>query len=177
FIGSNESADAAANRIVKKLTGLDDIYLEEFQTFTDPKRDPVERTASIAYFALINLQEYQHQLSKDYHAEWIPVTRLPKLIFDHGSMVKTAREKLKLKAKTHPVLFELLPQKFTIPQLQALYEAIFDTSLDKRNFQRKMLSSRLLILQKEKDKSGSKKGASYYKLDRKKYNEQLNNIL
>src|SRR5690349_71247 len=79
FITANESADAAADRIVKKLTGLDDIYLEEFQTFTDPKRDPVERTASIAYFALINLQEYQHQLSKDYHAEWVPVTKLPKL--------------------------------------------------------------------------------------------------
>ncbi len=177
FIGPEESADVAANRIVKKLTGLDNIYLEQLQSFTDPGRDPVERTISIAYFALINLQDYEQQLSKDYHAEWTPINRLPGLIFDHKKIVAAAREKLQQKAKIQPFVFELLPEKFTLPQLHLLYEAIYDTALDKRNFMRKILATGLLIAQKEKDKSTSRRGAFYYALDKKRYNKLLRTLI
>lgn len=177
FTGPGESADSAASRVVATLTGLDNIYMEQLQVFSDPKRDPVERTVSVAYYALINLQEYQQQLTASYHAEWIPVNSLPKLIFDHSQMVAVAREKLKQKTKFQPIVFKLLPEKFTLPQLHVLYEAIFDTILDKRNFMRKILSAKLLIVQKDKDKSGSRRGAFYYRLDKKRYKKLLEPLM
>ena len=103
-------------------------------------------------------------------AEWFPIHEIPHLIFDHPAMVEMAKAKLQYKAAFHPILFELLPGKFTIPELQNLYEAIYDTTLDKRNFSRKVLSTGLLIKQKDKDKENSKKkGAFYFKLDKKRY--------
>ena len=169
FVKVGESLEAAANRILKQLTGLQGVYMEQLQTFSDPKRDPVERTISTAYFALIDIHQYEKQLSHDYHAEWFMLKDRPTLIFDHEEMVKEAQKKLRYKAALHPILFELLPDKFTIPQLQCLYEEIYDTKLDNRNFSRKILSTQLLIKQKEKDKLNSKKGAFYYKLNKKKY--------
>lgn len=169
FIQPNESADAAAIRILKSLTGLEGVYLEQLFTFGEPSRDPIERTLSIAYFALIDIHKYEKQLSDEYHPEWFPLTKIPNLIFDHKEMVKMAKEKLRYKAALHPLLFELLPQKFTLPQLQSLYESVYETELDKRNFSRKVLSTRLLIKQGDKDKASSKKGAYYYKLNHKYY--------
>ncbi len=177
FITPTESAEAAATRVVKDLTGLENIYLEQLHVFSEPKRDPVERTISVSYLALINLQKYRQQLSPNYHAEWVPVKKMPKLIFDHAKMVKVAKEKLKEKVRHTPVVFEMLPQKFTMPQLQTLYENIFDLHLDKRNFLRKVQATQLLILQKEKDKSGSKRGAFYYSLNKRKYKQLLNGII
>lgn len=169
FIQPDESADAAAIRILKTLTGLEGVYLEQLFTFGQPSRDPIERTLSIAYFALIDIHKYEKQISDEYHPEWFPLTKIPNLIFDHKEMVKMAKEKLRYKAALHPLLFELLPQKFTLPQLQSLYESVYETELDKRNFSRKVLSTRLLIKQGDKDKAGSKKGAYYYKLNNKYY--------
>ncbi|MBS1597865.1 MAG: NUDIX hydrolase [Bacteroidetes bacterium] len=169
FVKSEESLEQAADRILQQLTGLNGVYLEQLQTFSDPHRDPMERTISTAYFALIDIHQYEKQLSHDYHAEWFLLEERPKLIFDHEDMVKLAQKKLRYKAALHPILFELLPQKFTIPQLQTLYEKIYDTKFDNRNFSRKVLSTQLLIKQKEKDKLNSKKGAFYYKLNKKKY--------
>ena len=169
FIQPNESADAAAIRILKSLTGLEGVYLEQLFTFGEPSRDPIERTLSIAYFALIDIHKYEKQLSDEYHPEWFPLTKIPNLIFDHKEMVKMAKEKLRYKAALHPLLFELLPQKFTLPQLQSLYESVYETELDKRNFSRKVLSTRLLVKQGDKDKASSKKGAYYYKLNNKYY--------
>jgi hypothetical protein len=97
----------------------------------------------------------------------------PELIFDHNEMVEAALKKLRYKAALHPVLFELLPDKFTLPQLQSLYTAVYDTEFDKRNFSRKVLSAELLVKQKEKDKEGSKKGAFYYMLDKTQYKDKL----
>jgi 8-oxo-dGTP diphosphatase len=169
FIQPKESADDAAVRILKTLTGLEGVYLEQLYTFTKPARDPIERTVSIAYFALIDIHQYEKQLSDEYHAEWVPLDKIPSLVFDHKEMVTMAKEKLRYKAALHPLLFELLPQKFTLPQLQSLYECVYDAELDKRNFSRKVLSTRLLIKQGDKDKAGSKKGAYYYKLNNKNY--------
>jgi len=169
FLQPHESLDQAADRILKKLTGLEGVYMEQLQTFSDPLRDPVERTLSVAYFALIDIHQYEKQLSADYHAEWFLLKKTPELIFDHKKMMEMAKKQLRYKAALHPILFELLPAKFTIPQLQILYEGIYDTTFDNRNFSRKVLSTELLIKQKEKDKANSKKGAFYYKLDKRKY--------
>jgi hypothetical protein len=102
---------------------------------------------------------------------------MPQLIFDHNKMVEMARNRLRYKAALHPVLFELLPEKFTIPQLQNLYEGLYDTTFDKRNFSRKVLASGLLIKQKEKDKENSRKGAYFYKLDKGKYTNDFQAFL
>jgi 8-oxo-dGTP diphosphatase len=118
---------------------------------------------------LIDIQKYQQQLSTEYQAEWFSLSKFPNLIFDHLDMVKMAREKLQYKAALHPILFELLPPKFTLPQLQGLYELIYDVKLDKRNFSRKVLSTGLITRQNDKDKEGSKKGAFYYKINKAKY--------
>ena len=169
FIAISESLEQAATRVLKKFTGIEGLYMHQLQTFSDPKRDPLERTISTAFTTLIDIHQYEKQIIKDYHAEWFHLWKKPKLIFDHDIMLKMAQQELRYQAASHPILFELLPGKFTIPQLQNLYEGVYETKFDNRNFSRKVLSTELLIKLKEKDKSGSKKGAFYYKLNKKKY--------
>lgn len=177
FVGPEESTDDAANRVLKKNTGLDGIYLEQFKVYGKPNRDPIERTLSVAYFALIDINKYSAQLNDDYHAEWFPINQTPELIFDHNTMVSDARNRLRYKAALHPILFELLPKKFTLPQLQTLFEEVNDTKMDTGNFNRKMNSTGLLIRLDEKDKSSSKKGAYYFKLNHKKYKSNFHLVL
>ncbi|MGZ3754757.1 MAG: NUDIX hydrolase [Mucilaginibacter sp.] len=177
FIGPDESPDDAAVRVLEECTGLRNVYMEQFQVFGKPDRDPVERTLSIAYFALIDIHKYENQLSDTYHAEWVLLTEMPKLIFDHDEMVKLAKRQLRYKAALHPILFQLLPQKFTIPQLQALYEGVYQTKFDDRNFSRKLLSTGLLVKLAEKDKLSSRKGAFYYELNPSSYAENFESFL
>src|ERR1700744_1427486 len=169
FMQPSESPEDAANRVLEYRTGLKNVYMDQFHVFGKPNRDPVERTLSVAYYALIDIHQYEKQLNDEFHAEWFPLDELPDLIFDHHEMVKLAKRQLRYKAALHPILFQLLPAKFTVPQLQALYEGVYNTTFDNRNFSRKVLSTELLIKQKEKDKANSKKGAFYYKLDKRKY--------
>lgn len=169
FVHFNESLDQASNRILQQLTGLEGVYLEQLQTFGDPKRDPIERTVSVAYFALIDIHKYEQQMSLDYHAEWFPLKRIPKIVFDHQEMVEIAKKRIRYKAAMHPILFELLPAKFTLPQIQSLYESVFNTTIDKRNFSKRVLATGLLIKLNEKDKAGSKRGAYYYQLNMRSY--------
>jgi 8-oxo-dGTP diphosphatase len=169
FVNKNESTDAAAARVLYTLTGLRNIYMEQVQAFSDVKRDIADRVISVAYFALINISNYSERLQHDHEAKWFPVSRVPSLIFDHKTMVEKAKALLREKAASHPLGFELLPRRFTLTQLQALYEAIYDTPLDKRNFQKKMLSLGFLRKLAEKDKESSKKGAFYYTFDSIKY--------
>jgi len=177
FIQPEESLEIAANRVLKQLTGLEGVYLEQLQAFGNPNRDPVERTMAVAYFALIDIQKYEKQISHEYNAEWYKLNEMPQLIFDHEEMVEIAKNRLRYKAALHPILFELLPEKFTIPQLKNLYEGLYGTTFDKRNFSRKVLSTGLLLKQKDKDKGNSRKGAFYYKLDRRKYADNLSAFL
>ena len=177
FVKPSENLPLAAARILKNLTGLTNVYQEELHSFSAPERDPVERTVSIAYFALIDINNYQQQITSDYKAEWFPLKKFPKLIFDHNQMVQKAKARLQYKAAFHPILFELLPTKFTLPQLQNLYESVYDIVMDKRNFSRKVLSTGLLIKQEDKNKVNSKKGAFYYKLNKKKYNANFHSVL
>ncbi|RZS97831.1 NUDIX hydrolase [Cecembia calidifontis] len=176
FIQPEESADEAAERILKQLTGLHDVYMEQIQAFSKPERDPIERVIALPYVALIDIKKYQAQINDDFHARWFSIKELPKLIFDHQAMVELALSKLRYKAAFHPILFELLPDKFTLPQLQAMYEGLYDTKIDKRNFTRKILSTNLLKKEKEKDKSSSKKGAFFYSLDEANYKENFSNF-
>lgn len=177
FVQSDEKPEEAASRVLKQLTGLKDVYMEQLLVFGEPNRDPIERTISITYFALIDIKKYEKQLSDDYRAEWFPLNRVPNLIFDHTQMVQNAKRKLRYKAALHPILFELLPEKFTIPQIISLYEQVYDVQLDKRNFTRKLRSTGLLIKQLDKDKENSKKGAFYYKLDKATYKEKFTKFL
>lgn len=177
FVQPDESSEEAAERILFQLTGLEGVYLEQLETFGHPDRDPVERTLSIAYFALIDIHQYEKQISGEYHAGWYPIDKYPKLIFDHSAMVELARKRLRYKASLHPILFELLPEKFTMPQLLNMYEDVYDAAFDKRNFSRKILSTDLLMKQKDKDKSASKKGAFYYKLNKRKYTANFHAFL
>lgn len=177
FVAKTESADQAASRILASLTGLTNVYQEQFYTFTNPSRDTQERTVSIAYFSLIDIKKYKEFISDVYQAEWFSVKDFPNLIFDHEEMVGIAKKRLQYKATSHAILFELLPDKFTLPLLQSLFEDVYEASFDKGNFSRKMLSTGLLLKQRDKDKTGSKKGAYFYKLDRKNYQQNLHKIL
>nr|WP_066624128.1 NUDIX domain-containing protein [Rufibacter roseus] len=169
FIWAEETVEEAAQRILKRLTGLEGVYLDQIHTFSAPGRDPVERTISVAFVALIDIHKYEKQIIHEYNADWFLLQDKPKLIFDHDDMVDTAKKYLRYKAAMHPLLFELLPEKFTLPQLQALYEGLYETSFDKRNFSRKVLSAGILIRLDEKEKESSKKGAYYFTLDKNKY--------
>lgn len=177
FVSSNESLNAAANRVLKTTTGLEDMYLEQLFAYGEPDRDPIERTFSVAYFSLIDLKKYKHQITNDHHAEWFLINDMPKLIFDHGQMVEDARNRLRYKAAQHPILFELLPKQFTMSQIHKLFEAVNNISIDQANFARKMTSTGLLIKLNEKDKASSKRGAFYFKLDKKRYQANLNTFL
>jgi len=173
FIHNNESVDDAAKRILNQLTGLSEVYMEQLYTFGEVDRDPGARIISIAYFALIKINASDLELVKNHGATWVPISAMPKLIFDHLAMIERALKKLQIRARTQPIGFELLPDKFTIPQLQGLYEAIYNKILDKRNFRRKLLSMDLLEKLEEKEKESSRKGAWYYQFDPKKYEDLL----
>jgi ADP-ribose pyrophosphatase YjhB (NUDIX family) len=177
FVQPEESSENAAFRVLKQLTGLENVYMEQLYAFTNPHRDPLERTISIAYFSLIDINQYEKQISTEYHPEWFPIKKIPSLVFDHENMVKMAKEKLRYKANHHPVLFELLAEKFTLPQLHNLYEKVYETIIDKRNFSRKILSSGLLVRQKQKEKGFSKRGAYYYKIDKRTYQHKFDAFL
>ncbi len=169
FVEQNESTDVAAIRILLQLTGMKNIYMEQLYCFSNVNRDTAGRVISVAYFALINIAAYNEQLQQDHEARWFIMDKIPKLVFDHKEMVAKAKERLREKVGNHPIGFELLPEKFTLPQLQNLYEAIYEQPLDKRNFTRKILSLKILNKLSEKERKTSRKGAFYFVFDKKKY--------
>lgn len=173
FVAPDESLDQSAQNIVSRLTGLDNVYMEQLFAFGDINRDAGGRIISVAYFSLLKINDHDSELVKKYGAFWIPINKLPNLIFDHHEMVEKALRKLRIRARTQPIGFELLPKKFTIPQLQRLYEAIYQMPFDKRNFRRKLLAMGLLEKLDEKEKETSKKGAFYYQFNKAKYEELL----
>ena len=138
FIQQNESADEAAKRILAELTGLQDVYMEQVYTFGEIHRDPGERVISIAYYALININEYDRELVQKHNAYWMNINELPPLIFAHPQMVEKAQEMMRTQASTEPIGFNLLPKLFTLSQLQSLYEAIYGEPIDKRNFRKRV---------------------------------------
>jgi ADP-ribose pyrophosphatase YjhB (NUDIX family) len=173
FVSPEESMDEAAYRILYDLTGLNGLYMTQLYTHGDIERDPGARVISTSYYSLIKIQDIDPDHVMISNARWCPINELPELIFDHGKMVEMALESLRDEAQRKPIGFELLPPKFTIPQLQSLYEAIYQQKFDKRNFRKNILKMNLLDQLNEKDKENSKKGAWFYRFNEAKYKELL----
>ena len=173
FVNLDENVDEAANRVLAEITGLKNVFMEELKTYGLANRDPGYRCVSIGQYALIRIEDYDKKSIKIHGAQWYELDKIPNLVLDHNQMVQDALVRLRRKARYQPIGFELLPEKFTIPQLQQLYEAIYQNELDSRNFRKKVLSYNVLIKLEEKDKSSSKRGAFLYKFDDIKYQELL----
>ncbi len=169
FVQEGESTNDAAGRVLRQTTGIQDIYMDQLQCYGDVDRDTGARVISVAYYALIRISEHDRLLANAHGAHWLSMHQIPELIFDHNSMLNDALTRLRDKARFHPIGFELLPEKFTLPQLRNLYEEIYQRTLDKRNFRKKILALDILEKLEEKDKSTSKKGAHLYRFDKKKY--------
>jgi len=169
FVREKESLDEAACRILFQLTGLRDVYMEQSFTYGQIDRDPGARVISTSYSALIKIQDIDRKLKELNGAQWQSLSRLPHLIFDHRDMVERALNELQMQVKVKPVGFALLPERFTLVQLQDLYEAIYQRDIDKRNFRKKILSMNILEKLDEKERETSKKGAYYYKFNKERY--------
>ena len=169
FVQQNESVDDAARRILKELTGLEEVYMDQVAAFGDVDRDPGERVVSIAYYALINIDKYDRELVKAHNAFWIDINELPPLIFDHPKMVEKARSLLGEKASTEPIVFNLLPKYFTLTQLQNLYETINGQSIDKRNFRKRVAEMDYIEKTDKIDKTSSRRGAVLYKFSKRSF--------
>jgi len=173
FVHIDEDVDEAANRVLTEITGLENVFMEELKTYGRANRDPGFRCISTAQYALIRIGDYDKELVEKHGAHWYELDDIPNLVLDHNQMVQDALGRLKRKARYQPIGFELLPEKFTIPQLHQLYEAIYQIELDARNFRKKVLSYNVLIKLDEKDKSSSRRGAFLYKFDDIHYQELL----
>ena len=189
----DEPLDHAARRVLYDLTGLHDIFLEQFFTSGDPDRlkkskdqlwlrsinkNPAERVISVCYYSLINITALSVH-NNDRQVQWIPVKEAKKmeLAFDHSQILEIALVALRNKLKHEPISFELLPEKFTLTQLQRLYEVVFDTEFDKRNFRKKVNKMKYLIKLEEKQVGVSHKPATYFSFDRNIYEETKSEIL
>ncbi len=173
FLKKEENLDEAANRVLLTLTGLNDVYLEQLSAYSEIDRDPGQRTISVAYFALIDVDSHQFEGPLLDTAQWFDLKDAPDLIFDHNEMVERAVARLRRRTKSLPIGFELLPDKFTMRQLQTLYESILDKKLDKRNFVNKINSLDVLVKLDEKDMTVARKGAYLYQFDKEKYDRKV----
>lgn len=170
FVRLDESLDTAARRELAEETGIRDVFLEQLFTFGTPDRDPRDRVVSVAYYALVNLMDHPLQAATDASdAAWFPISAVPALAFDHEQILAMAVRRLKGKVRYEPIGFELLPQKFTLTELQKLYETILNTTLDKRNFRKKILKMDLLIELDEKQQGVAHRAAKLYQFDEAKY--------
>jgi 8-oxo-dGTP diphosphatase len=170
FVQMDETLDQAARRELREETGLSDVYLEQLYTFGEVDRDPRERVVSVAYYALVALSRHRIQAASDASdAAWFCVSELPSLAFDHDRMIAVAVARLRGKVRYQPIGFELLPEKFTLSQLQHLYEAILERPLDKRNFRKKILGMDLLVELDEIEQDVAHRAARLYRFDEAKY--------
>lgn len=170
FVHLDETLDEAARRELAEEAGIEKVYLEQLYTFGAVDRDPRERVVSVAYYALVKLSEHKVRAATDAkEAAWFGVDDLPKLAFDHEDIVEKAIERLRGKVKYKPIGFELLPKKFTLTQLQRVYEKILDVELDKRNFRKKVLSTGLLIELDEVEQDVAHRAARLHMFDEKQY--------
>lgn len=173
FVRVEETVDAAARRELQEEAGLSNVYLEQLYTFGAVDRDPRERVVSVAYYALVKLSDHAARASTDAaNARWFPVSQAPRLAFDHGEILAAAITRLRGKVRYQPIGFELLPRKFTLSQLQHLYEAVLEARLDKRNFRKKVLGFDLLLPLEETLQAGRHRPARLFRFDQRKY-EQL----
>jgi 8-oxo-dGTP diphosphatase len=170
FVRVDETIDQAARRELKEEAGLKNVFLEQLYTFGAVNRDPRERIVSVAYYALVKLAAYDTKAATDAaEAGWFAISKLPRLAFDHADILATALGRLKGKVRYQPIGFELLPPRFTLSQLQHLYEAVLESDLDKRNFRKKVLSFGLLVPLKEAQMTGRHRPAQLFRFNADKY--------
>lgn len=170
FVHINETLDDAARRELLEETGVSDLFLEQLYTFGQVDRDPRERVITVAYYSLVNLHVHQiHAASDARRALWFPVNDTPQLAFDHEQIVDMALKRLQGKVRYQPIGFELLPPKFTLSQMQHLYETILEVNLDKRNFRKKIRGMDLLIELDEVEQDVAHRAARLYQFDPVKY--------
>ena len=169
FVRDDEGLDEAANRVLYSLTGLKEIYMKQVGAFGAVDRDPGERVISVAYCALINVNDYDDKLRQQYELVWADLGQLPKLYSDHNQMVSKAISLLRRRIKTEPLSFNLLPDLFTLTQLQHVYEAILGSPIDKRNFRKRIKQIDFIEKTELIDKKTSKRGAALYRFNKKMY--------
>jgi 8-oxo-dGTP diphosphatase len=170
FVRLEETLDEAARRELEEETGLRKIFLEQLYTFGTVDRDPRERVVSVAYYALVNLSDHEvHAATDARDAGWFGVHDVPSLAFDHGEILQTALDRLRGKLRYQPVGFELLPKKFTLSQLQHLYELVLERELDKRNFRKRVLAMDVLVETDEVQQDVAHRAARLYRFDERKY--------
>lgn len=174
FVDNTESLDDAARRTLKELTGLNHLYMQQVGAFGSVDRDPGERVVSVAYYALINVKDYDEKLLKEHNVQWVTLAALPMLYSDHNQMIMQALKIMRQKIKTKPISFRLLPPLFTLTQLQRVYEAVLGEEVDKRNFRKRIKEMDYIERTELIDKQSSKRGASLYRFNKKAYNEDPN---
>jgi 8-oxo-dGTP diphosphatase len=177
FMYPDEDLDTAAERVLKELTGLEEVYLEQVQTFGSVNRHPLGRVATVAYFSLVKIESYNVMpASFAQKATWHSVAGIQDLAFDHNTILTTCFNTLKRRVRVRPIGFELLPPKFTLTELQHLYEAILqpptpDGKLDKRNFRKKILAMDFVVDLNESQANVAHRPARLYEFDRSKYDQ------
>jgi 8-oxo-dGTP diphosphatase len=169
FVRMDETVDDAARRELREETGLDELYLEQLYTFGALDRDPRGRVVSVAYYALVNLAVYPVHSGTDARAaRWVPADEARGLAFDHDQILAVALERLRAKVRYQPIGFEMLPERFKLSQLQALYEAILGRALDKRNFRKRILAMELLV-QAGEERGVPHRAARLFRFDNRRY--------
>jgi len=172
FVNQDEDLDSAAIRILDELTGLKNVYLEQVKTFGGVNRHPKGRVITIAYYSLLKVDDYKLNVSSiATKAKWRSVSEVKELAFDHNEILEACFIRLKQRVRTRPIGFELLPPKFTLTELQHLYESILETQLDKRNFRKKILSMNLLVDLRETQEGVAHRPARLYQFDQDKYDQ------
>jgi len=163
FVKNDESVDTAAQRVLTQFTGLKDLYMRQLRAFGEVERDKGERVISVAYYALINVGDYNSNQTDSHGAHWTEFNELPELCFDHNQMVEEALKELQKSVFEKDICNNLLPELFTLSKLQTLHEAILGSPVDKRNFRRSILDRNYIIKTDKIDKTSSRRGASLYK--------------
>ena len=174
FVGIDESLPDAANRVLRDLTGLDKLYIKQVGAFGNIDRDPGERVISIAYCALINVKYYDDNIRQQHGLEWVNLEDMPKLYSDHNIMVSKAINMLRRRINTEPLSFNLLPNLFTLTQLQHVYEAILGEEIDKRNFRKRIKTIDFIEKTELVDRITSKRGAALFRFNKRAYEDDPN---
>jgi len=171
FVGKNESLEDAANRVILDLTGMKGLYIRQVGAFGKVDRDPGERVISVAYCALINVVDYDDRLRVEHGLEWVSLKELPQLYSDHNTMINNAISQIRRRINHEPLSFKLLPNLFTLTQLQHVFEAVMGEEIDKRNFRKRIKDIDFIEKTELIDKVTSKRGAALYRFNKKAYEE------
>ena len=172
FVIDDETVEQAAIRELQEETGIHDIYLEQFHVFSDPSRDPRGRVITVAFFALIKSDNLELIATQDAaSAQWFSAYKIPKLAFDHDEIYSKALETLRIAIKNKPLIFQLLPELFTLSMLQNIYEQIIGSSIDKRNFRKKISKTTFIHQTTKTTQGGSHRPARLYKFNKNHYTQ------